>query len=205
MNEEEKQKAVTAKVIERTLVLVKPDGVQRGLIGEVISRFERRGLKIVALKMVKPSLDHIDSHYPKDKDWVKRLGEKGLPTFKQYGLDVKEFMGTDNTEKIGTEVRKWLIDYLSAAPVVAMIVEGIAAIEMVRKIAGPTLPGKAEIGTIRGDFSTDVPAAANLQKRAVKNIVHASENKEEAENEIGLWFSQEEITSYDRTDHAAMF
>lgn len=205
MNEEEKQKAVTAKVIERTLVLVKPDGVQRGLIGEVISRFERRGLKIVALKMTKPSLDHIDSHYPKDKDWIKRLGEKGLPTFKQYGLDVKEFMGTDNTEEIGTEVRKWLIDYLSAAPVVAMIVEGVAAIEMVRKIAGPTLPGKAEIGTIRGDFSTDVPAVANLQKRAVKNIVHASENKKEAENEIGLWFSQEEITSYGRTDHAAMF
>jgi len=192
--------------IERTLVMVKPDGVQRGLIGEVISRLERRGLKIIALKMVKPSLEHLNDHYPKDEAWISRLGDKGFNVFKEYGLDPKDVMGTDNNLEAGKKVREWLINYMNEAPVAAMVIEGIHAIDMVRKIAGVTLPMKAEIGTIRGDYSVDSPAAANLNQRAIKNIVHASENKEEAENEIAHWFSEEEIyTDYTRADHAAMF
>ena len=192
--------------IERTLAMVKPDGVERGLIGEVISRFEKRGLKVIGLKMVKPTLEHIDAHYPKDEAWISRLGDKGFNVFKEYGLDPKEVMGTDNNLEAGKLVREWLVNYMTEAPIVAMVIEGIHAIDMVRKIAGPTLPSKAEIGTIRGDFSVDSPAAANLNKRAIKNIVHASENKEEAANEIAHWFSEEEIfEDYLRADHAAMF
>ncbi|MCX6808503.1 MAG: nucleoside-diphosphate kinase [Candidatus Berkelbacteria bacterium] len=192
--------------IERTFTMIKPDGVERGLIGEILGRFEKRGLKIIALKMVKPSVEHIDNHYPKDDTWIARLGDKGFNCFAEYGLNPKEVMGTDNNLEAGKMVRQWLVDYMIEAPVVAMVIEGIHAIEMVRKITGSTLPNKAEIGTIRGDFSVDSPAAANLNKRSIKNLIHASETKAEAENEIKHWFSEEEIhPDYDRADHAAMF
>lgn len=190
---------------EKTVVLVKPDGVQRGLIGMVISRLENRGLKIVALKMIKPSIEHVDAHYPKDEAWIERLGHKGFTVFEEYGLDPKQYLGTDVKMEAGKMVRKWLVDYLTEAPIVAMIVEGVHAIDNVRKIAGNTLPSKAEIGSIRGDFSVDSPAAANIEGRAIKNIIHASENPEEAEHEIAHWFSQEDVFEYSRSDHRVMF
>lgn len=190
---------------ERTFVMVKPDGVQRGLIGELIGRFEKRGLKIVAIKMLKPSLEHFDNHYPKDEAWIERLGQKGFTVFEEYGIDPMDVMGTDSKLETGKAVRKWLVDYMLSAPVVPMVIEGIHAIDMVRKITGHTLPNKAEIGTIRGDYSVDSPAAANLNKRAVKNLIHASETVEEAELEIQHWFSEDEIHQYDRGDQAAMF
>jgi len=191
--------------IERTFVMVKPDGVERGLIGEVLARIERRGLKIVALKITKPSLEHLDNHYPKDEGWISRLGDKGFNVFKEYGINPIDIMGTDNNLEAGRKVREWLVNYMAEAPVVALIVEGIHAIDMMRKIVGVTLPSKAEIGTIRGDFSVDSPAAANFDQRAIRNIVHASENKTEAEQEIAHWFSQEEIfDDYVRVDQAGM-
>lgn len=191
--------------IERTIVLVKPDGVQRGLIGEVIGRMEKRGLKIIALKMIKPTLEHIDNHYPKDEVWIERLGDKGFKVFGEYGINPKDKMGTENRKEAGKMVRKWLVDYMTEAPVVSMIVEGVHAIDMVRKLAGDTLPSKAIIGTIRGDFSVDSPDAANIEGRAIKNIMHASENKEEAEHEISHWFSQEDVFTYKRSDHTVMY
>jgi len=194
-----------ASQIERSLVLIKPDGVQRALIGEVVKRFEQRGLKIVALKMTKPSPEHINDHYPKDDKWIERLGEKGFNVFAELGIDPKEAMGTDDKKEAGKMVRQWLMDYMTAAPIVAMVIEGIHARDMVRKIVGPTLPSKAPIGTIRGDFSVDSPAAANIEKRSIKNIIHASETAEEAENEIKHWFSEEEIYEWSRPDHSAMF
>ncbi len=199
------EKEKTNPAFDRTLVLVKPDGVQRGLIGEVMSRIEKRGLKIVALKMVKPTLEHLDEHYPKDEAWVERLGDKGFKIFEEYGINPKDYMGTDDRKEAGKMVREWLINYLTEAPVVAMVIEGVHAIDMMRKIAGNTLPNKADIGTIRGDFSVDSPAAANLDGRATKNIIHASENKQEAEHEITHWFAAEEIYDYKRSDHAVMF
>lgn len=198
-------KRISDVVLERSFVMLKPDAVERGLIGEIIGRLERRGLKIVALKMLKPSVDHVDAHYPKDEAWIERLGEKGFGVFKEYSLDPKEHMGTDDKKEAGNMVRQWLVDYIADAPVIAMVIEGIHAINMVRKIVGATLPNKAEIGTIRGDYSIDSPAAANLAGRAVKNLIHASENVEEAKHEITHWFSEEEIHDYDRAEHASMF
>lgn len=192
--------------IEKTFAMIKPDGVQRGLVGEIISRLEKRGLKVVGLKMVKPSIEHIDNFYPKDESWLSRLGEKGFAVFDQYKIDPKEAMGTDDKLEVGRLVRKWLVDYVSSAPIVAMVIEGIHAADMTRKIVGSTLPNKADIGTIRGDYSVDSPASANLEKRAIKNLIHASETKEEAEKEIAHWFSADEIyDEYDRADHMAMF
>ncbi len=183
---------------EKTFVLIKPDGVQKGLIGEIIKRFEQRDLKIVALEMFQPTREEIDSHYPKDETWINRLGEKSLNTYRQYHLDPKTVVGTDDPFQIGTQVRGWLVDFMVSAPLVRMVVQGIHAVDLVRKIAGVTLPYLADMGTIRGDFSADSPAVANTEKRAVMNILHASETPEEAAHEIALWFGDKPIFSYKR-------
>lgn len=202
---QKKKKEVTKVGIERTFVMVKPDGVERGLIGEVIGRFEKRGLKLIGLKMVKPSMEHIDAHYPKDEAWIKRLGEKGFKTFKEYGISPKDEMGTEDELEAGKMVREWLMDYILEAPVVAMAIEGYLAVAIVRKIVGSTIPSQAELGTIRGDYSIDSPVSANLSQRAMKNLIHASETAEEAKHEISHWFSADELYEYERTDHSAMF
>ena len=184
---------------ERTYVMIKPDGVKKGLIGEIIKRFEQRDLKIVALEMFQPTFELIDGHYPKEEAWITRLGTKTLATYEKYNISPIDAVGTDKAEEIGPMVRKWLIDYMTSAPLVKMVVEGAHAVDMVRKIAGPTMPYLAEIGTIRGDYSADSPAIANSEKRSVMNIIHASETPAEAEHEIKHWFGGEKaIHSYKR-------
>lgn len=171
--------------------MVKPDGVRKGLIGEVIRRLEQRDLKIVALEMFQPTHSQLNDHYPKNEEWITRLGQKTMTTYEKYGYDAIADFGTDNPAMIGPEIRKWLIDYMLSAPLVKIIAQGIHAVDVVRKIAGPTLPYLAEIGTIRGDFSIDSPALANREKRAVMNILHCSETPEEAEHEINHWFGKD--------------
>ncbi len=183
---------------EKTFLMIKPDGVRKGLIGEVIKRVEQRDLKIVALEMFQPTREDIDSHYPKDEKWMKRLGEKTLATYEKYGYDAKKELGTENPLEIGKQVRKWLIDFMTSAPMVRMVIQGVHAIDMVRKIVGPTMPSDADMGTIRGDFSVDSPALANREKRAIQNLVHASENPEEAKHEIDYWFKGRKSFEYKR-------
>lgn len=183
---------------ERTYVMIKPDGVRKGLTGEIIRRFEQRDLKIVALEMFTPSTDLIDNHYPKDEGWITRLGEKTLSTYQKYGYDAISDFNTEDPSKIGPEIRKWVIDYMVSSPLVKIVVQGIHAVDVVRKIAGETMPYKADMGTIRGDFSIDSPALANKEKRAVMNIVHCSETPEEAEHEIKHWFGDSVIHNYKR-------
>jgi nucleoside-diphosphate kinase len=193
-------------IIEQTLVLVKPDGVKRALIGEIISRFEKRGLKVVGLKMVWVDEGMVKKHYPTNrKEWVDGIGEKTLKAYKDYGTDPKEHLGTMDPHEIGMLVCKWLVDYLTSGPVVAMILEGPHAITAVRKIAGYTYPDTAVPGTIRGDYSVDAPDLANMTKRSGMNLVHASGNAEEAKFEIELWFREPEIHKYVRADEGAMF
>ena len=187
------------------MILIKPDGVKRGLVGEVVSRIEKRGLKIIALKMVMASHKQIDEHYPKDEAWVKRLGEKSLNTYAKYGIDAKKAMGTDDPMEIGKAVRGWILDYMISGPVVKIIVEGIHAIDMVRKLVGHSIPALAEMGTIRGDFSVDSAALANAGNRAVHNLIHASETMTEAEHELGFWFNADEIHDYKRAEEDIMF
>lgn len=183
---------------ERTFVMIKPDGVKKGLVGEIIKRFEQRDLKIVALEMFQPTHSEMDNHYPKDAAWITRLGEKTLATYEKYSYDAMADFGTVVPEKIGPEIRAWLVDYMLSAPLVKMVVEGTHAVDMVRKICGPTFPYQADMGTIRGDFSNDSPALANAEKRAVANILHASETPEEAIHEIEHWFGKKEIHRYKR-------
>jgi len=190
---------------ERTFVLIKPDGVKRGLIGEIISRIEQRGLKIVALKMIWATKEQIDEHYPKDEAWIKRLGEKTIATYEKYGYDAEKEIGTTDPYKIGEIVRGWLMDYMTSGPMVKIIVEGIHAVDMVRKMVGNSIPALAEMGTIRGDFSVDSAVLANRQKRAIHNLIHASETEKEASHEIDFWFAPEEICYYKRAEEDIMF
>jgi len=183
---------------EQTLLIIKPDGVQKGLIGDIISRIDRCGLKIIALQMFVATKDQVDNHYPKDIKWIKRLGTKTLSTYEKYNLDPVKELGSDKEEELGQMVRGWLIDYMTSSPLVKMVIKGAHAIDMVRKMAGDTLPINADAGTIRGDYSVDSPVIANREKRAVMNIVHASETPEEAEHEIKYWFAPEDIHNYDK-------
>lgn len=191
--------------MERTLVVLKPDAVQRGIVGEIITRFERVGLKIVASKLFIPSRELLDRHYPSDrKEFVEGLGSRTLESYKEMGLDPIEQFGNEDAARIGEQVRTWLTDFMSSGPVFAFALEGPHAIEVVRKIVGSTLPQKAQPGTIRGDYSFDSSYLANSASRPIKNLIHASGNQEEATFELDLWFSDDEIAEYDTIHQKSM-
>ncbi len=185
---------------EKTLVLIKPDAVKRGLVGEVLKRFESRGLKIIGLKMVHGSRKDFDKHYPKSKEWITNLGNRTIEIYKKYNYSLKIDFGTDEPLKIGRIFRNWLIDFMASGPIVKVLIEGTHAIDVVRKIVGDTQPHFALTGTIRGDFSIDSAGSANKSRRAVHNLIHSSGNKEEARNEITLWFNPDEICDYKRVE-----
>ena len=185
---------------EQTFLMVKPDGVMRGLVGEIIRRVEQRGLKVVAIVMELPTRDKIDNHYPKDTAWIERLGGKTIDTYQKYNYDLKGDLGTTDAKEIGQMVRGWLLESMTSGPVVKMVIQGLHAVDAVRKMVGATIPYKAELGSIRGDYSVDSPALANKEHRAVFNLVHASETPEEATHEIGYWFDKKDIHTYQRTE-----
>ncbi|MEK7637046.1 MAG: nucleoside-diphosphate kinase [Patescibacteria group bacterium] len=194
------------ELIERSLVLVKPDGVKRGLVGNIIHRFEQAGLKIVAMKMVWVDQAHVAKHYPDSRqDLMEAIGKRTLETFEKYGLEPEKVLGTANAVDIGRMTNQWNKDFLSSGPVVAVVLEGIHAIDSVRMIVGHTLPSMAQPGTIRGDLSIDSPALATTRKRPVRNLAHASGNVAEATYETDLWFKPKEIHDYKRADEDVMF
>lgn len=198
--------AVNKIRFERTFCMVKPDGVKRALIGDIIRRFEKAGLKIVAMKMFTPTAEQVIAHYPmSDEAWVMRLGEKSLSAFDNIDAEAADVLGTVDKADIGKRVSESLVEFMTSGPVVAMVVEGVQAIEMVRKLCGHTLPFKADVGTIRGDYSVDSPVVANAEFRAIHNLIHASENHKEAANEIKLWFGESDIPSYDLGSESIMY
>lgn len=189
--------------MEQTVVLMKPDAVKRGVVGEILHRFERMGLKVVAMKMVKPTEEHFHKHYGTDKEaTILRLGGKTLSSYEKYGKDAKKELGTNDPAELGKMVVKWLLDYVQSGPVIAILLEGRHAVDNVLNLAGPTMPVVAAPGTIRGDYSTDSAAYANDEKRGVSNLIHISGSIEEANFEKMHWFTPEEIHSYDRADEA---
>ncbi len=189
---------------EKTLVLIKPDGVKRGLIGQIISRFEARGLKIVSMEMLWAKRDQADQHCPQGEAWITRMGKKTLANYEKYNIDPVKELGSKDPSEIGREMREWLLDYLTSGPIVKVVISGNHAIDVVRKLSGETMPAQAVVGTIRGDFAIDDASKANREKRAVKNILHASENEEEAARELDLWSSIDDVFDYQRTDEAEM-
>lgn len=194
------------KFIEKTLVLIKPDAVSRGIAGSILERFERVGLKIVGLKLVQPKKEQLDVHFPiHDKEWITSMGKKSLENYAKFGMDPVEEIGTKEPFEIGMIILGWNYEYLLSGPVVAIVLEGPRAVSVIRKIIGHTVPAEALPGTIRGDFSINSADFSNSQGTSCKNIVHASGNLEEAKKECAVWFKKEELISYVRADEKAMF
>lgn len=179
-------------VKERTLVLVKPEGIQRGLIGEILTRFEKKALKVIGLKMAVPDRGLVERHYAFDPEWAENTGSTTREAYEKKGIKVNK----SNIE-IGKEVRQKLVDYLTGLPVVAIALEGFHAIEIARKIVGHTEPRQALPGTIRGDYSMDSYVLGDDRNRPVKNLVHASDSPANGDREIGVWFSKKELVDYE--------
>ena len=178
---------------DKTLVLIKPDGVKRGLVGEIISRFEKAGLKIIGLKEVKVNEETAFKHYGQNEEWFEKVGQKVKDFYQKVGFDPGESFSKLSNQEIGKLIQKWNADFLREGMVVAVILKGYGAVEAIRKMVGSTYPSDALPGTIRGDYAIESPIVANIEQKAVRNLVHASGTPEEAKLEIELWFKNEEI------------
>lgn len=178
---------------EQTLILIKPDAVQRQLIGEIIKRFEKCKLKVCGLKMVLPDEELARKHYPLDEEWAKQAFEK---TKKSAQEENRELEFSDHLE-FGKTLQNWLVNFITESPIIAMIIKGPNAISLVRKIVGATEPCKADSETIRGDFASEESyEKANSAKRCLRNLIHASDSAETAEREISVWFLNHEMHDY---------
>ena len=177
---------------ERTLVLIKPDAIQRALMGEIIARYERLGLKLIGLKMMVPTAEQVEGHYTLDPNWRRVTGEKTITSYKGRGLPPPSEDPLEITAKILKNLKK----YLSAGPIIAMVWQGAHAVELVRKITGATEPRTSPVGTIRGDLVIDSYVMSDADDRAVRNLIHASGSVPEAEMEIPHWFSKSELIDY---------
>jgi nucleoside-diphosphate kinase len=177
---------------ERTLVLIKPDGVQRTLMGEIIKRYERIGLKLVAIKMLVPTVEMVETHYTLDPEWRRVTGEKSIKGYTSKGLKPP----SEDPYEITAVILENLKKYLTSGPVIAMVWEGAHAVKIIRKITGGTEPLTSDVGTIRGDFVLDSYQISDIGNRAIRNLLHASGSAEEAEKEIKHSFKDEEIVKY---------
>ena len=186
---------------ERTLVIVKPDGVQRSLIGEIIKRFERSGLKLAAIKMMVPTAEHVEQHYSLDPEWRRVTGEKRINKARERG----EKPPSEDPLEITAIILNNLKEYLSSGPVVCMVWQGAHAVELVRKITGGTEPRSSDVGTIRGDYVLDSYNMADADGRAIRNLLHASGSVAEANKEISHWFKPEEIINYRLIQEAILY
>lgn len=176
---------------EKTLVILKPDAIQRGLIGELIRRFENTGLKMVALKMLKATEEQCWSHYNKDDKWFLTKGELLIKNRKDKNLLIEK-----EAIEYGKDIIGGLVKFMTASPLIAMVFTGNQAIGIVKKLVGGTEPLTSDVGTIRGDFTLDSYELSNYDQRAVRNLIHCSDQISEAEREIDLWFKPEEIFGY---------
>ncbi len=185
---------------EKTLIAIKPEAIQRRLMGEIISKFEKRGLKMVACKMVAPTEEEVGKHYADDEAWYLSSGTKTYNNYKDKGIDP----GMTPVE-LGKRTRQMLLDHLANRPVLFMIWEGPHAVALGRKTAGATNPLVADIGSIRGDYSTESYEMSDELGRAIHSLVHASGSVEEAEAEIAIWFTPEELYDYEMIDEHVFY
>lgn len=176
---------------EKTFVIVKPDGVQRSLVGEVIKRIERTGLKIVGLKMIMATEDQCWKHYNKDDAWFLRKGTKIVEDRKANNMPVEK-----EAIEYGRDIIGQLVKFMTSGPIVALVVEGNQSVGIVKKLVGGTEPATSDVGTIRGDFTVDTYNIATFDGRAVRNLIHCTDVPEEAEREINLWFTSQELLNY---------
>lgn len=176
---------------ERSFVMIKPDGVKRGLVDEIIKRLEDAGLTIVVKKEMMATRDMVLEHYADSDTWYNSTGSNTIASYKKMGLNITDVFEKEDPIVVGKTIRQWLADYLTSDLVMPMIVEGPeGTIKKIRELIGKTNPIEADKGTIRGDFSTDSYEISNKESRPVHNLIHASESSEEAEREIAIWFPE---------------
>lgn len=175
--------------MEQTLIIFKPDAVQRGLVGEILARFEKVGLKIVAMKMLVPDEAMLKKHYP--ESLVPIVGNKTKKDWDEYGIEY-----TETAEEIGRMIVDETRAFMRSGPVIAAVLEGGLAAEIVRKMVGSTGPKDSAPGTIRGDYAHLSLGRASLAGKGAANLLHASGNAEEAKTEIALWFKPDELYQY---------
>lgn len=180
------------KFMEQTLIFVKPEAIQRHLMGEFISKFEKRGLKLVAAKLIAPTEEQVGIHYPDDDSWYIPTGTKTYESYKAKGIDPGM-----SPRELAVIVRKRLIEHFADRPLFLMVWEGPHAVALGRKTAGSTNPLAADIGSIRGDYSFESYDLSDYIERAAHTLVHASGSVEEASKEIAIWFKLEEVLDYD--------
>jgi len=176
---------------EKTFVIVKPDGVQRALMGEILGRFERTGLKIVGVKFVIPTADQCWTHYNKDEAWFLEKGTRIVKGREEAGMPIEK-----EAIEYGKGIIQQLVDFITSGPVLAIVIEGNRAVDVVKKIVGATEPSTSDVGTIRGDLTVDSYDLAGIDERAVRNLIHCSDKPEEALREIKIWFDDKEIINY---------
>ncbi|MEK7575295.1 MAG: nucleoside-diphosphate kinase [Patescibacteria group bacterium] len=176
---------------ERTFVIIKPDGVQRSLLGEIIKRYERTGLKLVAMKFGMGEEKKFWAHYNKDDAWFLKKGTKIYEDKKSSGQTVDK-----EPIEYGKAIIGQLVKFMTAAPVLMLVWEGNQAVAVVKKLTGSTEPATSDVGTIRGDLTLDSYGISAVDDRAVRNLIHCSDSVEEAQREIDLWFKKEEILNY---------
>ena len=186
---------------ERTLVLIKPDGVQRSLIGEIVQRYERTGLKLVGLKFFIPTPEIVRRHYLVVDNWLESVGKKTIDSYIKKGLKPP----FNDPKECGEWVLEKLEKYLSSGPIIAMIWQGNEAAGIVKKITGITEPLTSDVGTIRGDLTIDSYQLADTDGRAVRNLIHTSASPEEAKKEIKIWFKENEILKYRLISEAILY
>jgi len=183
---------------ERTLIILKPDALKRGLVGKVIETFENVGLKLMSAKMLRPDKEVIKNHYPGTSEWLKEMGEKTLSSFKQSGDDVQKIFKTDDPEKLGQFIYDRLIKYWMEGPIVVMVWQGPNAVIVARKLRGQTIPALADAGTLLAQYSFDSSPLSSSLDRVVKTFIHASGITDEAEREIKYWFKDAKFMEYER-------
>jgi len=171
---------------------VKPDGVQRSLVGEIIGRFESVGLKLIGMKMLVPTTAHIEAHYTLDPNWRRVTGEKTIKSYKDKGLPPP----SEDPLAITAVILENLKKYMTSGPVIAMVWQGAHSVKIVRKLGGGTEPLSSDVGTIRGDYVLDSYQMSDTDNRAVRNLLHMSGSPEEADMEIKHWFTDTELTNY---------
>jgi nucleoside-diphosphate kinase len=186
---------------ERSLVIIKPDGIQRGLISEIIKRYERVGLKLAGLKMMIPTADLITKHYTLDPEWRMKTGLKTIKGYTDKGLTPP----VNDPLKVTEILLKKLVEYMTKGPVIAMVWQGAHAVEVVRKLTGGTEPLTSDVGTIRGDFVLDSYRMSDSDGRSIRNLIHASGSVKEAEDEITHWFKKEELFDYKLLNESILY
>lgn len=185
---------------EQTVIFIKPESIQRHLIGEFIGRFEKRGLKMVACKMIAPKAEQVGKHYPDDESWLIPTGEKALKSYKEKGIDM-----TLSPVEIAQQIRTRLIEHFADRPLLVTVWEGPNAVALGRKTAGATNCLVADVGSIRGDYSMESYDLADALERPIHTLVHASGSVEEAQAEMKIWLEPSDILDYEMATDSVIY